>query len=215
MNRPSMDRVEVRDDLDELLKPGTCSWSGLGLGPSVSSPTCDYLSFSPTPQWARVDPPVPQDWHKKLNSARMRDSSVIGPDEGYSMYQATAARPKSSAPPEANRDLSRPHFLRYLPGQPCGHPADPWLHPGGRAAAEIGLCSLATSSSAPARYSRKEDYGHPFYHLNRRPTNPFPKPYHADMMHYPPSEMLDRVPSPPPASFNSPERWCFPPMRLY
>ncbi|CAL8340425.1 unnamed protein product [Gadus morhua 'NCC'] len=213
MSSPSVDRVEVRNDLDEFLKPGTCSWSGLGLGPSASSPTRHYLSFSPVSQWARVDPSMPQAWDKILNRARMRDSSVMGRDEGYSMNRATAVRHESSGPPEANRDPGRHPFLRYLPGQPCGHSADPWLHPGDRAAAEIGLSSLATSTSA--QYSRKEDYGHPFYHLNHRPTNPFPKPYHADMMHYLPSALLDRGPSPPPASFNSPERWCFPPMRLY
>ncbi|CAL8247469.1 unnamed protein product [Lota lota] len=210
---PRVDRVEVRDVLDELLKPSSCSWFGMGLGPSASLPPRQYLSYSPVSQWAEVDPPMPHAWDKRLNSARIRDSAFMGRDEGYSVNQATAVRLESSGPPEANRDSSRHPFLRYLPGQPCGHLADLWHHPGERPAPEIGLCSLATSSSA--WYSRKEDYRHPFYHLNRRPTNPFPKPYHADMMHYPPSDLLDRGPSPPPTSFNSPERWCFPPMMLY
>ncbi|KAF3692124.1 hypothetical protein EXN66_Car007800 [Channa argus] len=39
--------------------------------------------------------------------------------------------------------------------------------------------------------------------------------HHTDMMHYPPSHMLERDPAPPFSSFLSPEHWCFPPMRLY
>ncbi|KAK2844808.1 hypothetical protein Q5P01_011467 [Channa striata] len=51
-----------------------------------------------------------------------------------------------------------------------------------------------------------------FVHLSTCPPPRYPNP---DMMHYPPSHMLERDPGPPHSSSLSPEHWCFPPMRLY
>ncbi|AWO96332.1 Hypothetical protein SMAX5B_012000 [Scophthalmus maximus] len=39
--------------------------------------------------------------------------------------------------------------------------------------------------------------------------------HHTDMMHYPPSHMLERGPAAPLSSLPSPEQWSFPPMKLY
>uniref|UniRef100_A0A3B3X5W7 Uncharacterized protein n=1 Tax=Poecilia mexicana TaxID=48701 RepID=A0A3B3X5W7_9TELE len=41
------------------------------------------------------------------------------------------------------------------------------------------------------------------------------RPDPIDMMHYPPSHMLERNLAPPSSSLPSPEQWSFPPMRLY
>uniref|UniRef100_A0A3B3U0H5 Uncharacterized protein n=1 Tax=Poecilia latipinna TaxID=48699 RepID=A0A3B3U0H5_9TELE len=41
------------------------------------------------------------------------------------------------------------------------------------------------------------------------------RPDPTDMMHYPPSHMLERNLVPPSSSLPSPEHWSFPPMRLY
>ncbi|CAB1417812.1 unnamed protein product [Pleuronectes platessa] len=39
--------------------------------------------------------------------------------------------------------------------------------------------------------------------------------YHTDMIHYPPSHLLERGPAPRLSSLPSPELWSFPPMKLY
>ncbi|KAK0139788.1 hypothetical protein N1851_023308 [Merluccius polli] len=195
-------RVEkVRDVFNEFLRPSSCSPFGLGLEPSASSLPSHYLSSSPVSQWAEVNPPVTQPWDKRFNSTE-RESDDMGHVEGYLLNQATALQMGSKS---LNRETGRHPFTRYLPGQPGGHPAN-LRHRHGRR-------SFATSSSAP--YSREEDYCQSFYHFNHHPTNPFPKTYNGDMMHYPPSDLLDRGQSPPLTSFNSPEQWSFPPMRLY
>ncbi|KAJ3597566.1 hypothetical protein NHX12_001089 [Muraenolepis orangiensis] len=172
---------------DELLRPDFCSRFTMGLEPSASSPPCHHLAFSPASQWAEVDPPMPQPWDKRFKNERMRASVDMGCVEGSWLNQATA-------------------------GQPARRPADSGQRPGEYTPVELDRRSLATSSLS--WYSREEDYQHPFYHFHR-PTKPFPQPYHGDMMHYPPSDLLDRPRSSPLTSFNSPEQWSFPPMRLY
>uniref|UniRef100_A0A3Q3ABX9 Uncharacterized protein n=1 Tax=Kryptolebias marmoratus TaxID=37003 RepID=A0A3Q3ABX9_KRYMA len=52
----------------------------------------------------------------------------------------------------------------------------------------------------------------PFDQLSTYPTF---RSRGTDMMHYPPSHMLERSLTPPPSSLQSPEHWSFPPMRLY
>ncbi|KAM4735226.1 proline-rich protein 19 [Anableps anableps] len=47
------------------------------------------------------------------------------------------------------------------------------------------------------------------------PFHPNFRPNPTDMMHFPPSHMLERNLAPPSSSLPSPEHWSFPPMRLY
>jgi len=194
-------RAENVRDFLELLRPGSCPRFSLGHKPSASSPPGHSLCLSPMSQWAKVDPPILRPWDKRCKSASMRESADMGHVESCSLNQATAVRLGSS-------ETNMHPFLCYLPRKPGRHPADP-RHPGEYAPVEIA------TSSMYSREEEEEDYRHPFYHFNRRPTNPFPKPYHGDMINYPPSYLLDRGQSTPLTSFNSPERWSFPPMRLY
>lgn len=189
--------VEGPTDCLESVRPGSCPWFGLGHEPSTSTPPGHSLSFSPMPQWPEMDPLI-RLWDKRCKSPSMRDSADMCCVESCSLNQATAV-------PLGSSETDMHSFLCYLPGKQGRHPADPRHHHGEHVPVEI----------ATSLYSREEDYRHPFYHFKRRPMTPFPKPYHSDMIHYPPSDLLDRGQSTPLTSFNSPDGWSFPPMRLY
>ncbi|XP_062321595.1 uncharacterized protein si:dkey-250k15.4 isoform X2 [Osmerus eperlanus] len=80
------------------------------------------------------------------------------------------------------------------------------------------LRASSSSSSAPPQHSLENRQLHPFYRFNRPPPSPTPVSHCPDMTCYPPSHMLERGLSPSRAflpAFPSPEKWSFPPMRLY
>uniref|UniRef100_A0A3Q3CBZ0 Uncharacterized protein n=1 Tax=Haplochromis burtoni TaxID=8153 RepID=A0A3Q3CBZ0_HAPBU len=73
-------------------------------------------------------------------------------------------------------------------------------------------------------YSCVPSFAAPVHHQSShfQPSNQFShasacslKSQHTDIMHYPPSFILERDPSPSLSAFLSPEPWSFPPMRLY
>uniref|UniRef100_A0A3Q4HR55 Uncharacterized protein n=1 Tax=Neolamprologus brichardi TaxID=32507 RepID=A0A3Q4HR55_NEOBR len=73
-------------------------------------------------------------------------------------------------------------------------------------------------------YSCVPSFAAPVHHQSShfQPSNQFShasacslKSQHTDIMHYPPSFILERDPAPSLSAFLSPEQWSFPPMRLY
>lgn len=63
------------------------------------------------------------------------------------------------------------------------------------------------------RYYPQSNYSQVFGQLS--PFQPNSRSNPTDMMHYPPSHMLERSMAPSSSSLPSPEHWSFPPMRLY
>ena len=114
-------------------------------------------------------------------------------------------------------DRSRQSFVQNRMWTPEGDPK----HLRRRDPFELDRSRLrpsSSSSSAPPQHSSENRQLHPFYRFNRPPPSPTPVSHCPDMAYYPPSHMLERGLSPSRAflpAFPSPEKWSFPPMRLY
>ncbi|KAM4567397.1 proline-rich protein 19 [Fundulus diaphanus] len=109
----------------------------------------------------------------------------------------------------------RPHHRNVEPFFPYqdGHSADLHHFP-----QELNPCETDRFYVAPIFPSKShchpqgnhlKAFGQPL------PVHPDFRSNPTDMMHYPPSYMLERSLTPPSSSLPSPERWSFPPMRLY
>ncbi|XP_071382187.1 uncharacterized protein [Centroberyx affinis] len=211
MTGPSVEKVG--DLLYEILRP--CSSSrfckDFQLSSRASSPN-QLFAPAPTSRWA-VQASPPQRWDDGFNRATRRESVGLECYENGFLNQTRTVRERSSGP--GYSESGKQPFLYYPAGLPEGHPAEPRHFPQEQDPFEIDSRSFVPSSYAQVRYPQERNQLHPFYHFSQPATRPSLLSHHTDMMHYPPSHMLERGPSPPRPSFPSPEHWSFPPMRLY
>ncbi|XP_028984713.1 uncharacterized protein si:dkey-250k15.4 [Betta splendens] len=71
------------------------------------------------------------------------------------------------------------------------------------------------SFCAQNRHPTQSNNFHTFSQFTQPSSCPSLRPHYTDMIHYPPSHMLEIEAAPPLSSLPSPEPWSFPPMRLY
>ncbi|CAI5663674.1 unnamed protein product [Oreochromis niloticus] len=189
------------------------------LRPSLSPPlfmnfqTCEApesILFAPsTTLCQREVASVPENWQGGLNWSKSKNSAMFGSFENSFMDQSSLFGNRSLQYSGSNPQPFFPYQLQ-LPDTYTGEPMhiaqqeDPF---------GTGRYSCVPSFPAPVHhqsnhFQSSSQFSHP------SACSPL-KSQHTDMMHYPPSFILERDPAPSLSAFLSPEQWSFPPMRLY
>uniref|UniRef100_A0A3B4WBI7 Uncharacterized protein n=1 Tax=Seriola lalandi dorsalis TaxID=1841481 RepID=A0A3B4WBI7_SERLL len=116
--------------------------------------------------------------------------------------------------PHYNDSNIQPFFL-YQTQLPDRRSAEPMHFPQEQDPFETDRYSLAPSFSTQIHHPNQSNHFQPFSQFSHPSTCPPFRSHNIDMMHYPPSHVLERGPALPLSSLPSPEHWSFPPMKLY
>lgn len=191
------------------------------LGPTCSPQFC--MDFEPDGPSAsdHLFPPFPfshlgvtasaSQFHDSFNSPATKESFIFGSYKNSFIYQATGTRERSCVPHCDN--INAQAFLPHQTRQPGRHSADP-MHQD-QNPFETERNPFASSPFNEIRHPNRSNHFQPLRQFTHPSTCPPVSAPHSDMMHYPPSHMLERGPALPLSSLPSPERWSFPPMKLY
>lgn len=188
------------------------------LRPSLSPPlfmnlqTCEApesILFAPsTTLCQREVASVPENWQDGLNWSKSRNSAMFGSFGNSFMDQSSLFGNQSLQNSDSNSQPSFP-YQSQLPDRYAGEPMhiaqqeDPF-----------GTDMYSCVPSFAATVHHQSSHFQPstqFSHASACSLNS----QHTDIMHYPPSFILERDPAPSLSAFLSPEQWSFPPMRLY
>ncbi|XP_059195237.1 uncharacterized protein si:dkey-250k15.4 [Centropristis striata] len=191
--------------LDDILRPTEFCMDFEPSGVTAS----DQL-LSPTACWGERGS-ASQHREDSLNRQRGKEAVMLDSFENGFMNFARAA-PERSSGSQFNGSNIQPLFpfqTQFL--DKCS--AEPVHFPQAKGQFETDRYSFAPSFSAQIHHPQQGF--HPFSQFSHPSTCPPLRSHHTDMIHYPPSHMLEGEPAAPRSSFPSPEHWSFPPMRLY
>lgn len=198
--------------LDDILRPTCSPQFCMDFKPSGVTASDHLFAPSPTSCWGEKAS-ASHHWEGSFNRPKRKEAVMFGSFENILMNHTRAVTERSSGSHYSDRN-TRP-FFPYQAQLPDKHSAEPMHCTPEQESLESDRYSFAPSFSAQMYRSQQSNHFQPyrqFCHPSKCP--PFMS-HHTDMMHYPPSYMLERDPAPPLSSFPSPEHWCFPPMRLY
>ncbi|TKS82299.1 hypothetical protein D9C73_016408 [Collichthys lucidus] len=198
--------------LDDVLRPTRSPQLCMDFESSGVTAINHLFAPSPTSCWAEEASASPH-WGDIFNRPKSKEAVMFGSFENNYINHRRAVTERSRGS-QYNNDNVQPHFF-YQAQLPDRHTAQPVHFPQERGRFETDRYSLAPSFSAQSHYPQQHNNFQPFSHFSHSSSRPPLRSHHTDMMHYPPSHMLERDPAPPLSSFSSPEPWSFPPMRLY
>lgn len=199
--------------LDDILRPTHSPQHCMDLEPSGVSANNHLFAPSPISCWEEKAS-ASQHWEDRFNRPKSKEAVVFGSFKNSFMNCARAVTEKSSGSLFSDSNI-HPIFS-YQAQLPHKHSTEPMLFPQEQGRFDNNRCSFA--SSFPAQMHNPGVHNstfQPFSQFSHPPTCSYLMSHHTDMMHYPPSHMLERDSAPPASSLLSPQHWSFPPMRLY
>ncbi|XP_029306866.1 proline-rich protein 19 [Cottoperca gobio] len=194
--------------LDDIFRPSCAPPFCMDFEPSEVTAS-DHL-FSPTSCWGHKAS-ASQHWEDSFNRQRSNEAVMFDSFENGFMNN-TRAVPESSSGSQYSGSTIQP-FFPYQTQLPDGRSAEQMHYPQEKDPMKTDRYSFAPSFSAQMHHHQQSF--HPFSQFIHPSTCTPLSSHHTDMIHYPPSHMLERDPAAPLSSFPSPEHWSFPPMRLY
>lgn len=205
LTSPVETSVSILDDI--LLRPNCTPQFCMDFEPPGVSAS-DHL-FSPTSCWGEKASAC-QHWEDSFNKPKSKEA-VFDSFENNFMKHSRAVPPRSSGSQYSGSNMQP--FFPYQAQLPDRRSTEPMYFPQEEDPFETDRYSFAPSFSAQIHHPQQSFQ--PFGQFSHSSTCPPLQSHHTDMMHYPPSHMLERDPAAPRSSFPSPEHWAFPPMRLY
>ncbi|XP_034729114.1 uncharacterized protein si:dkey-250k15.4 [Etheostoma cragini] len=189
--------------LDDILRPTCAPQFTMDFEPSGVTASDNF--FSPTSCWGEKAS-VSHHWEDGFNRPKSKEAVMFKTFENH-----------TRGVPERNSgsQFSGINIQRFFPYQTLlldRHSPAPTHFTQEKGPFEVDGSSFAPSF---AQIHHAQQSFQPFSHFSHPSTGPPLRSYHTDMMHYPPSHMLERDAVAPLSSFSSPEQWSFPPMRLY
>ncbi|XP_035020303.2 uncharacterized protein si:dkey-250k15.4 isoform X1 [Hippoglossus stenolepis] len=171
----------------------------------------DYLfTSSPTSCWGDKAS-ASQQWDVGLNRAKCNESVIFDSFDNSISDHTRALREKSCGP---QYNDTKPLFP-YQTQLRDRHSAGPMHFPQEQHPFQPDRFSFTPSFSSQIHHPNLSSIFQPFNQSSPALTCPPISSYHTDMIHYPPSHVLERGPAPRLSSLPSPELWSFPPMKLY
>ncbi|KAM4581568.1 proline-rich protein 19 [Odontesthes bonariensis] len=201
----------LTNPVDEPIRPSFSPRFEMDFGPSEASAR-DLFACPPTLS-AEGKASASEYWGDSFNRSKTKDSVLFDSFENSFMNHTGGARESSFGPQNHYNTIKSlfPSTTQLLDGRL----AEPMKIPQEQATFGNDSHSLASSFPPQIHHLLQGNYFQPFSQFSQHLNSPNYRSYHTDMMHYPPSYMLDRSPAPSSSSFLSPEHWSFPPMRLY
>ncbi|TDH11599.1 hypothetical protein EPR50_G00062340 [Perca flavescens] len=185
--------------LDDILRPTCAPQFYMDFEPSGVTAS-DHL-FSPTSCWEEKAS-ASHHWEDSFN--RLKSKEAV-------MFNHTRAVPERSSWSQFS-GINIQRFCPYQTQLPDRHSPAPTHFPREKDPFEVDRSSFAPSF---VQIHHPQQSFQPFSQFSHpSPCLPL-RSHHTDMMHYPPSHMLEKDTVPPLSSFPSPGHWSFPPMRLY
>ncbi|XP_039972982.1 uncharacterized protein si:dkey-250k15.4 isoform X2 [Xiphias gladius] len=197
--------------LDDILRPSCSPQFSMDFEPSASSASDHLFAPSPTSCWGEKAS-ASQHWKNSFNRPKSKEPVIFDSFEKIFTNHSQAVRGSSCGPQDNDNNIQS--FFPYQAQLPGRHSAEPLHFPQEQNPFETDRYSFAHSFSAQIHHSNQSNHFQPFSQFSLSSTCPPLRSHHTDMMHYPPSHMLERGPAPP-FSLPSPEHWSFPPMKLY
>ncbi|XP_029359835.1 proline-rich protein 19 isoform X3 [Echeneis naucrates] len=187
--------------LDDVLRPKHSSHFRMDFESSEASASDNLFIFSPNKYWPETTS-APQLWEDSFNKPSSKEWVSFDSYKGNIMYQSSGVteehcwlrRKDGNAQPfsyQAKMPHKRSVERMYIPQK------EELFQPDRR--------SFSLPFPTHIHHHDQPNHFMPFSQLNPP----------ADLMHYPPSHMLERCPAPPLSCLLSPEHWSFPPMKLY
>ncbi|XP_031144294.1 uncharacterized protein si:dkey-250k15.4 [Sander lucioperca] len=193
--------------LDDILRPTCTPQFYMDYEPSGVTAS-DHL-FSPTSCWGEKAS-ASHHWEDSFNRPKSKEAVMFDSFENASMNHTRAVPERSSGSQFSGINIQR--FFPYQTHLPDRHSPAPTHFPQEKDPFEVDRSSFAPSF---AQIQHPQQSFQPFSQFSHPSPCPPLRSHHTDMMHYPPSHMLERDTVPPLSSFPSPGHWSFPPMRLY
>ncbi|XP_074538974.1 proline-rich protein 19 [Halichoeres trimaculatus] len=192
--------------LDDILRPPPSAQFCMDFGPSKIS---DHL-FAPSPVscWEERNSQLPH-WGHSLSRQISQETFIFDSFENRLMNQTRALI--GSQYTVSNTQNFSPHQAKLQER----HSAESMHFPQETDAFGVGRHSFASSFSSQVQRPAQIQGFQPFSQISQPSACPLPRPHPTDMIHYPPSHVLERERAPSRSSLLSPEHWTFPPMRLY
>ncbi|XP_026173117.1 proline-rich protein 19 [Mastacembelus armatus] len=172
-------------------------------------PVSDHLfCSSATPRWGES-----QKWDDSFNRQKTKDTVVFDSFGSSFMNHNRPVKQRSCEPQNSSSNLQP--FFSHQEQIPDRHLAELVHFPPEQDPFDTDRYRFVSSFSTKVLQSNQSRHFHPFSEFGHSSTCPPLMSHHTDMMHYPPSHMLETKLSSPFSSFPSPENWSFPPMKLY
>ncbi|XP_041649609.1 uncharacterized protein si:dkey-250k15.4 [Cheilinus undulatus] len=189
--------------LDDNLRP-PCS-PEFGMDFRCSGIRDHLFAPSPTSCWGEKYPPSPL-WGGRSSRPDDKDSLMFDFFENGFLSQ-------TRAPDGPQNSISRtPKFLSYQTQLLERRSTEPINFPQKQDLFDTERYSLPPSLSSQMLSPERS---HSFQPFSQPSIHPPLRAHHTDMIHYPPSHMLEKESAPSLSTRLSPEHWSFPPMRLY
>lgn len=192
--------------LGDILRPSPSAWFSMDFVPSRIS---DHL-FAPSPMlcWEDRNPQVP---HPKDSLSRQISKETF-------MFDSFENRLMNQSRANIGPQYTFSHTQNFTPLQTqlqerCSTESIHFPEEKDPFATER-YCFASSFSSQVQRPDPVHSY-QPFSQNSQLSACLPLRPHRTDMIHYPPSHMLEREPASSRSSLLSPEHWTFPPMRLY
>ncbi|XP_037309140.2 uncharacterized protein si:dkey-250k15.4 [Pungitius pungitius] len=184
--------------LDDLLTPTCAPLVCMDFEPSKRR-TSD-TSFSPTSRWGGTASASPH-WEHGFNKPK-KNNGVM-----FDSFESQAVPERSSGSRYSSSDM-QPLFpyQMQLAAEPMHLPLDK---------EPLETHSYYYDTSRSAQLPRPPQSFQPLSQFSHHSTCPPSRSSLPDMTRYPPSHTLERGTAAPHSFFPSPDRWSFPPMRLY
>ncbi|KAA8591703.1 hypothetical protein FQN60_017077, partial [Etheostoma spectabile] len=188
--------------LDDILRPTCAPQFYMDFEPSGVTASDHF--FSPTSCWGEKAS-ASHHWEDSFNRSKRKEAVMFKSFENH-----TRAVPERSSGSQFS-GINNQRFFPYQTQLLDRHSPAPTHFTQEKGPFEVDGSSFAPSF---AKIHHAQQSFQPFSHFSHPSTGPPLRSYHTDMMHYPPSHMLERDAVAPLSSFPSPEHWSFPPMRL-
>ncbi|XP_028281889.1 proline-rich protein 19 [Parambassis ranga] len=189
--------------LDDFLRPDVSPQHCMDFNPSGSS--LGSL-FAPSTTFRKVEKPSTSNhWEHRFNR------SIIQESPKFDFFENSPTNNTSTA--HSTGTYYKPQYQPLFPNRtqlPLGRSAEATDFK-----QEQDPFRPDTYTSAPSFPIHHTYSFQPFSQFGHPAAQPALMSHNTDMMHYPPSHMLESETVPSFSSFTSPDDWSFPPMRLY
>ncbi|XP_035527538.1 uncharacterized protein LOC118335392 [Morone saxatilis] len=204
LTRPVETSVSLLDDiLRSTSSPEFC----MDFEPSGVKASDHLFAPSATSCWGE-NASASQHWEDRFNKAKSNENVMFGSFLNHNRVfteRSSRSQYRGNIQPLFPYQAQLPHRNSEQPMHPPRE-QDPF---------ETDRNSFAPFFSAQICHPQQSTNFQPFSQFSHPSACPPLRSHHTDMMHYPPSHMIERDPAHPLSSFPSPELWFFPPMRLY
>lgn len=178
--------------------------------PPGTSAVDHLFSTSATSCWAGKAS-TSQHWEDSWTRPQSKESFMFDSFENCFLNHSRTVR--ESCGSQCSGGNTQP-FFSYPAQLPDGYSAETMHFPQEPDPFVTDRYSYAPTFSSQIHHPNRSHYFQTFSQFSHPSACPPVRSHNTDIMHYPPSHMLERKPAPHFSSW-SPEHWSFPPMRLY